>query len=138
LLILYCNALATFGDFCSNDLSCLHSLICSNASRCICPISSFWNVKHNSCLSCPHGWIEWQNEKCLLFIVPAEDGIVHQKARNACLIHSAQLLQVNNHQDFMQFQYKMDELLENKPSNTAIELLSSGIWTDSIRSELIN
>jgi hypothetical protein len=138
LHILYCNILATFGDFCSNDLSCLYRLICSNASRCICPISSFWNVKQNSCLSCPQGWSEWQNEKCLLFIAPAEGGIIQQKARNACLTHSAQLLQINNHQDFMQFQYKMNELLESRPSNAAIELLSNGIWIDSISSELIN
>jgi hypothetical protein len=79
----------------------------------------------------------WQNEKCLLFIEPHEGGVIYQKARNACLTHSAQLLQINNHQDFVQFQYKTDELLENENANVFIEFLSNGVWINFTDSELI-
>ena len=54
--------------------------------------------------------MEWQSEKCLLFITPAESGVIRREARNACLAQSGQLLQIDNYQDFMQFQYKTDEI----------------------------
>jgi len=81
--------------------------------------------------------MEWKNEKCLLFAVPYESGVTYQKAKNACLIHSTQLLQINNHQDFVQFQYKIDELLESENANAFIEFLSNGVWINFTDSEFI-
>jgi hypothetical protein len=81
--------------------------------------------------------IEWENEKCLLFIGPRENGVIYQKARNACLAHSTELLQINNHQDFVQLQYKTAELFESKIANVFIEFLSNGVWINFTDSELI-
>ncbi|CAF1199588.1 unnamed protein product [Rotaria sp. Silwood1] len=123
---------ASFGDFCSNDLSCHYPLICSNSSnKCICPLSSsvtFWNVEQNSCLFCPYGWIEWQNETCLLFIQPPDGGIAREKAKNACLTYSGQLLQIDYYQDYIEFQYKINTLLQGEHVNELNEFLSNGIW----------
>ncbi len=100
--------------------------------------SSFWNIKHNTCLSCPPGSIEWKNEKCLLFIGPRESGVIYQKARNSCLEHSTELLEINNHQDFIQLQYKTAELFESEIANAFIEFLSNGVWINFTDSESIN
>jgi hypothetical protein len=134
----YCNVLVSFGNFCSSDLLCQSPLICSNTSQCICPTSlSFWNTKHNTCLFCPPGWIEWQNQKCLSFIEPPEGGISYQRAKNACLIHGAHLLQIDNHEDVIQLQYKTSELLESQYARAVDEFLNNGAWIDLNNSELI-
>jgi hypothetical protein len=127
-LISYSNILVSFGDFCSNDLSCHNSLICSNSSQCVCPLSSFWNTNQNTCLSCPPGWIEWQNEKCLLFVKSFEGGIKYYTARNVCLTQFAQLLQIEDHEDFVQFEYKIDELIEGKHGDAFNEFVNKGVW----------
>ncbi|CAF0732151.1 unnamed protein product [Adineta steineri] len=112
----------SFNDFCSNDLSCHYPLICSNLSKCICPTSSssFWNTRQNSCLSCPSGWIEWQHEKCLLFIMPSKNDFTYEKARNSCLTYSSELLHIDNDEDLIKLQYKVDEI--------DWKFLSDGIW----------
>ncbi|CAF0794257.1 unnamed protein product [Rotaria sordida] len=122
---------ASFGDFCSNDLSCHYPLICSNSSQCICPLSSsetFWSAEQNTCLFCPSGWIEWKNETCLLFIQPPEGGIIREKAKNACLTYSGQLLQIDYYQDYIEFQYKINDLLKGEYTNKLNEFLSNGVW----------
>lgn len=50
-----------------------------------------------------------------------------KKARNARLAHSTQLLEINNHQDFIEFQSKTAELFENEIANVFIEFLSNGV-----------
>jgi len=100
--------------------------------------SSFWNTKYKTCLSCPPGSVEWKNEKCLLFIRPRTSGVRYQKARNICLAHSSQLLEINNHEDFVQLQYKTAALFESKISNVFIEFLSNGVWINFTASESIN
>ncbi|CAF2737693.1 unnamed protein product [Rotaria sp. Silwood2] len=106
----------SFGDFCSNDLSCQYPLICSNSSKCICP-TKFWNVEQNTCLYCQYGWIEWQNQTCLLFIQPPDGGVTYEKAKNTCLTYSGELLQINYYQDYIEFQYKINDLLQSEYVN---------------------
>ena len=98
--------------------------------------SSFWNLKQNTCLSCPPGWIEWQNEKCLLFIEPSGGGISYQKTRNACLTLDAHLLHIDNHEDFAQLQYKANDLLEGQYANAVAEFLNNGVWINFTNNEL--
>jgi len=50
-----------------------------------------------------------------------------KKARNTRLAHSTQLLEINNHQDFIEFQSKTAELFENEIANVFIEFLSNGV-----------
>ncbi|CAF3943452.1 unnamed protein product [Adineta steineri] len=128
----------SFNDFCSNDLSCHYPLICSNLSKCICPSSSssFWNTRQNSCLSCPSGWIEWQHEKCLLFIVPSENDFTYEKARNSCLTYSSELLHIDNDEDLIKFQYKIDELLRDKQDDIVWKFLSDGVWMNRKQTNL--
>ncbi|UJR31775.1 hypothetical protein I4U23_019253 [Adineta vaga] len=122
-----------FGDFCSHELSCDQPLICSNTSRCVCPtLTSFWNHRQNTCLTCSHGWIEWNQEKCLLFIAPSDRGITHEHARDVCLTQSAQLLKIHSDEDFRQFEDKTEELVKSKHGNRLIEFLNNGVWIDVI------
>ncbi|CAF1333875.1 unnamed protein product [Adineta steineri] len=85
-------------------------------------------MKQNSCLSCPSGWIEWQHEKCLLFIVPSKNDFTYEKARNSCLTYSSELLHIDNDEDFMKFQYKIDELLRDKQDDIVWKFLGDGVW----------
>jgi hypothetical protein len=134
----YCNVLVSFGNFCSSYLLCQSPLICSNTSQCICPtLLSFWNTKQNTCLFCPPGWIEWQNQRCLSFIEPPEGGISYQRAKNACLIHGAHLLQIDNHEDVIQLQYKTNDLLESQYARAVDEFLNNGAWINLNNSEFI-
>jgi hypothetical protein len=72
--------------------------------------------------------MEWQNEKCLLFIKPSEGGIKYHTARNVCLTQSAELLQIEDHEDFVQFEYKIDELMEGKHGDAFNEFVNKGVW----------
>ncbi len=129
------NVLVSFDDFCSNDLLCHTPLICSNSSQCICPKSStFWNTKLKTCLYCSSESMEWQHEKCLSFIAPYEGGVIHQKARNTCLTYSAQLLQIKNLQDLVQFQYKT---IESEHALVFNQFFSHGVWINLTDGKLI-
>jgi hypothetical protein len=48
------------------------------------------------------------------------------------------LLEINNHEDFVQLQYKTAELFESKIANAFIEFLSNGVWINFTDSESIN
>jgi hypothetical protein len=78
--------------------------------------------------------MEWQHEKCLSFIVPHHNGITHQKARNTCWTQSAQLLQINNFQDFAQLQY---QTIESEHARVFKEFFSHGVWINLTDSKLI-
>jgi len=80
--------------------------------------------------------MEWKNEKCLLFISPYQGGVIYSTTKSACSIYSAQLLEINNYQDFFQLQYKMDELFESENANAFIEFLNNGVWINFTDSEL--
>ena len=95
----------SLADFCSNDLSCPAPLICSNSSQCECPKSS----------------------TCLSFVVPHQGGITNQRARNTCLKHSAQLLQIKNPQDFAQLKY---QTIGSEHPHVFKEFFNHGVWID--------
>jgi hypothetical protein len=78
--------------------------------------------------------MEWQHEKCLSFIAPYDAGVIHQKARNTCLTYSAQLLQINNLQDLVQFQYKT---IGSEHAHVFNEFFSHGVWINLTDSKLI-
>ena len=98
---------AFFGGYCSDDSVCYAPLVCSNASQCVCPTwSSFWDSTNNTCLACPAGWIEWQQTKCLLFSSEShERRASHQEATDACQTQASHLLQINEHDDLVQWQH---------------------------------
>ncbi|CAF4724672.1 unnamed protein product [Rotaria magnacalcarata] len=132
---------ASFNSFCSDDLSCDYPLICSNSSQCTCPrlsTQTFWNTEQNTCLACPKGWIEWQNETCLLFIKHSENDIVHEKAKDACLSYSAQLLKIDYYQEYVEFQCKINELLKGQHANELSEYLTNGVWINFTDTDWLN
>ncbi|CAF1074491.1 unnamed protein product [Adineta ricciae] len=101
----------SFGDFCSHDFICQQPLVCSNDSQCMCPTdTSFWSSRQNSCLSCPSGWTEWKEEKCVLFVAPSPDGVMHEEARNICSTQSAELLKIADAEGFVEFENEMKDL----------------------------
>ncbi|CAF1074473.1 unnamed protein product [Adineta ricciae] len=122
----------SFGDFCSHDFICQQPLVCSNESQCMCPTdTSFWSSRQNSCLSCPSGWTEWKEEKCVLFVAPSPDGVMHEEARNICSTQSAELLKIADAEGFVQFENEMKDLVNRRGGRALIEFLSNGVWIDS-------
>ncbi|CAF4315587.1 unnamed protein product, partial [Adineta steineri] len=77
--------LASFNESCSNNFSCVTPLICSNTNKCLCPKSSlFWNYEENDCFYCLPGWILWENNHCVSFAVPSENGLSYNQANDIC------------------------------------------------------
>ena len=115
---------ASFGHYCTDDSVCYAPLICSNASQCVCstwPSASFWTSTNNTCLACPAGWTEWQQKKCLLLRPTSDEHRVsHEKATNSCREHASQLLQINDHDDLVQWQH----------ASANDESLIDGLWID--------
>ncbi|CAF1075247.1 unnamed protein product [Adineta ricciae] len=122
----------SFGDFCSHDFICQQPLVCSNESQCMCPTdTSFWSSRQNSCLSCPSGWTEWKEEKCVMFVAPSSGGVTYEEARSICLAQSAELLEIADHEGFVKFENEMKDLANERGGRALIEFLSNGVWIDS-------
>ena len=131
--------LVSFGDFCSHDFICPQPLVCSNESQCICPTdASCWSYRQNSCLSCPSGWTEWKEEKCVLFVAPFSGGVTYEEARNICSTQSAELLEIADDKGFVEFENEMKDLVNERGGRALIEFLSNGVWIDSTNSKLQN
>jgi hypothetical protein len=73
--------------------------------------------------------MEWQQEKCLSFVVSHQGGITNQKARNTCLKQSAQLLQIKNREDLVQLR---------EYARVFKEFFNHGVWINLTDSMLIN
>jgi hypothetical protein len=130
--------LASFGESCSNNLSCTYPLICSNTSKCICSASSsIWNNEQNDCLYCLPGWIEWENSRCLSFAVPSEGGLSYDQASDICHSYSAQLLRIYDINELKRFELKVQTLLQGTFSSAVTIFFRLGAWIDELNSKFI-
>ncbi len=110
-------------------------MICSNTSTCICSkSSSIWNNDQNDCFYCPPGWIEWENNHCLLLAVPSEGGLSYDQANNTCFSLSAQLFYMDNLDEFKRFEFKVNTLLHSTFSSAVTMFFRLGAWINKFHS----
>ncbi|CAF1333856.1 unnamed protein product [Adineta steineri] len=124
--------LASFNESCSNNFSCINPLICSNTNKCLCPESSlFWNYEENDCFYCLPGWILWENNHCVSFAVPSENGLSYNQANDICQSFSAQLYRIHNIDEFKRFELQVNALLNSSFSSAVTLFFRLGAWIDS-------
>ena len=97
----------------------------------------FWNNEQNDCLYCPPNWIEWENNRCISFAVPAEGGHSYDQANNICHSLSAELLHVHDIDKFNRFQLQVNALRQSVVSSAVTIFLLVGAWIDGSDSKFI-
>ncbi|CAF3729463.1 unnamed protein product, partial [Adineta steineri] len=100
--------------------------------KCLCPKSSlFWNYEENDCFYCLPGWILWENNHCVSFAVPSENGLSYNQANDICHSFSAQLYRIQNIDEFKRFELQVNALLNSSFSSAVTLFFRLGAWIDS-------
>ncbi|CAF0714434.1 unnamed protein product [Adineta steineri] len=68
--------------------------------------------------------------------MPSKNDFTYEKARNSCLTYSSELLHIDNDEDLIKFQYKIDELLRDKQDDIVWKFLSDGVWMNRKQTNL--
>ncbi|CAF4267420.1 unnamed protein product, partial [Adineta steineri] len=87
--------------------------------------------EENDCFYCLPGWILWENNHCVSFAVPSENGLSYNQANDICHSFSAQLYRIQNIDEFKRFELQVNALLNSSFSSAVTLFFRLGAWIDS-------